>query len=697
MLYKSMINIKKYILVTLLTVIPFFSAHAQEEGNNGPYVKIRLVPEHSTIKPGDDITIAIEQTIAPGWHTYWKNPGDSGAAPRINWKLPEGFTAGEIEWPVPHKIPMGPLVNYGYENEVILLQTLKIPATIADGSLTLAADIDILVCKEICIPESGTYEITLNNPEITTDNTPYIKKARALTPVPSAASGTYTEKDGFFILEKPIDWSHTASRYDFIPEDWGLIENGAPPEISQNGSKIRIRQKRGERSISELSEIRGLLLWHAVEGDHAKAYAFSAKSESASEGAGNLPAKAAPTLLAALGLAILGGLILNLMPCVFPVLSIKALSLVKIAEKEPGAARLHGIAYTTGVIACFILIASILIALKSGGEEIGWGFQLQNPRIVAGLAYLFFILGLNFSGVFEIGNHFGNLGNRLTQGNTPVHSFFTGALATLVATPCTAPFMGVALGFALVQPTFIGLSVFAALGLGLSLPYLALSFIPALQRTLPKPGAWMEIFRQALAFPMYASAAWLVWVLSQQTGAIGVGTSLTGLVLIGFAIWLLRHAPAARKWRYAVRIIAILSLVSAVWVIPGGIQKTDAEKPTFGEIYSPEKLSNLLEGNAPVFVEMTAAWCITCKVNHALAIDIVLTRKLFSDNNIIYLIGDWTNQDPQITEYLAGYGRSGVPIYVYYGPRDANGTRPEPVVLPQILTPGTVAKVIKGY
>lgn len=680
-------------LFLLLSVISSSFAQTNEEG---PYVQIRLIPE-GPITPGGEVTVAIEQNIAPGWHTYWKNPGDSGAAPRVKWTLPEGFSAGEIEWPVPHKLPIGPLLNYGYENNVVLLQKIKAPRDLPEGAIALKADIDILVCKEICIPESGTYDLVLND-----SHAPEPKKffddVRSKLPSGTSSDASYYEEDGYFVIEKPIDWSQRAAHYDYIPEDWGVVENAAPTDIKEKDGKLIIRQKRGERALSELSEIRGLLLWGASPQEPQNAYVFTAVP-------GNppalKPATSAPSqpLLYILIIAVLGGLILNLMPCVFPVLSIKALGLVKVAEKSSSLARLHGFCYTAGVILSFLVIAAILIGLKEAGAQVGWGFQLQNPQIIAALAYLFFILGLNFSGVFEIAGHFGNVGNKLTQGGTPAHSFFTGVLATLVATPCTAPFMGAALGFALVQPALVGLLVFAALGLGLALPYLALSIVPALQKILPRPGAWMETFRQLLAFPMYASVAWLVWVVSQQAGSMGVLLTLLGIILIAFGIWLLRHMPRAKSWNYFVRILAIISFIAALIILPDASRKTETHAAVtegFSEAYSPARLEELLKGSHPVFVEMTAAWCITCKVNHSVAIDIEATRRLFAENNVEYLIGDWTSQDPVITEYLSRFGRNGVPIYVYYGPRDANGTRPEPVILPQILTPGIVARAVTG-
>ncbi|MEM6781925.1 MAG: thioredoxin family protein, partial [Pseudomonadota bacterium] len=330
------------------------------------------------------------------------------------------------------------------------------------------------------------------------------------------------------------------------------------------------------------------------------------------------------------------------------------------------------------------------------GAQIGWGFQLQNPIVVGGLAYLLFIIGLNLMGYFEFGQGMGNVGNKLTQGNGLGSSFFTGILATLVATPCTAPFMAGAIGFALTQPAIVNLAVFAALGLGLALPYLALSFAPALQKVMPKPGAWMNTFKQALAFPMFAGAIWLVWVISKQAGPTGVLQILTGMGVIGFGIWLW----GVTKSKAAKAFTLLLFAISAFMLVMPTAQMVDSaavseEAKEFGEVFTPETLNTLLaESDDPVFVEMTAAWCITCKVNHATSINIPSTKKAFAENNVQYLIGDWTNQDPEITKFLNSFGRNGVPIYVYYAARNAQtGQRPEAQVLPQILTPGSLSNL----
>jgi thiol:disulfide interchange protein DsbD len=700
------------LLLALLWHGPVFAQYSQENAAAPKnYVKIRVLPERSRIKPGEELWIGIEQSIEPGWHTYWINPGDSGAEPRVKWKLPEGFKMSGVLWPAPERLPYGPLMNYGYKDHVILLQKLKAPETLPDGPLTLKADVEILVCQEECIPERGSFELVLNDTANEgEDNTDYLTRARARLPDAAPWKISYAVDDSDLILKIPDAQKWNLANIDLdsvVPffVEWGLVMNTAPIHATLEGDTLTIRQNRGERQITDDTGISGVLSYRDSNGK-ASAYVFKATNVKAP------PAAEIPTestiaasngsagIITALMLALLGGLILNLMPCVFPILSIKALGLVKIAHTHPGRARLSGLAYSAGVIISFIAIAGILIVLKAGGTQVGWGFQLQNPVLVSLLAYMLFIIGLNLAGLFEIGGHFGNLGNKLTQGDGTLSSFFTGVLATLVATPCTAPFMAGAIGFALTQPEFIALAVFAALGFGLALPYLMLSFVPALQKILPRPGAWMETFRQFLAFPMFAAAIWLVWVLSQQAGSMAVFGILIGMLAITFALWLLRRAPVAGATRLLVKIFAILCFLLALGFLPAGMTKPaiQTEQTTgFGQPYTPEKLAAALESNMPVFVEMTAAWCITCKVNHAVAIDIESTRTLFSENNITYLVGDWTNEDPLITAYLDSFGRNGVPLYIYYGPRDKEtGIRPQPRILPQILTPGLVRETITG-
>ncbi|MFK7839449.1 MAG: protein-disulfide reductase DsbD family protein [Bdellovibrionales bacterium] len=709
------------IIVILTIIASTMSAIAQDKGEN--LVQIRLMAERGNVNAGEEIWIGMEQAITPHWHTYWKNPGDSGTITASNWTLPYGATISDIHWPTPKRLPFGPLMNFGYEDNVVLLQKLKLPNTLPEGPITLSADIELLVCKEECIPEYGTYILTLNGEQSENENnTAYFEAAIAKLPIVVDWSSNFQKQDAAFKLE--IDAPNTLitdiqpETLSFFPLEWGLIENAAEQSIALNNSKIEFSQNFGERNINDLKKADFLVTFKNKQ-NLTNSFLVSANKTSTAPTAPNdtnskkastetatsseniKEAQSGITVFQAIIYALLGGIVLNLMPCVFPVLSIKALSLIKISDESPALARMHGIAYTLGVVLSFLTIAGILLVLKSAGAQIGWGFQLQNPIVVGALAYLLFIVGLNLMGFFEFGGNLGNIGNKLTQGNGLNSSFFTGILATLVATPCTAPFMAAAIGFALTQGAFVNLSVFAALGLGLALPYLALSFAPALQKMMPKPGAWMNTFKELLAFPIFLSAVWLTWVVAKQSGSDGVLQILIGMSAITFGIWLLKKSSG----KMVLKLIALMTLIIAAW-IPTNLKtnqlvtqtnETKSEKATFGETFSLEKIDSLLnQTNDPVFVEMTAAWCITCKVNNKVAINIDSTKKVFANNNVRYLVGDWTNQDPKITQYLNKYGRNGVPIYVFYGEKDnQTGQRPEAQILPQILTPNSITNLFK--
>ncbi len=657
------------------------------------YATIRLLPEKTQVKGGETFTVGVEQKIRPGWHTYWLNPGDSGSVARISWGGVEGIRSAPLQWPVPKRLPMGPLTNFGYEGNVVLLQDITLPENLPEGAQTLTAKIDILVCHEICIPESHEASFTINGDQ---DPMPAaIESARAQLPLDMGWATALSEKDGDLIVKIETDMPSAFAKLDTIelyPEEWGLILNPEKTRAEKDAHSLTLRHKRGERDLSDVPVSKLVIAYEDTSGAR-KAVRVSTLSASpdSSEPSSNIG------MAKAIIFALIGGLILNLMPCVFPVLSMKALSLAELRDKDIAKARLHGMAYTLGILLCFITIAAILIGLKAAGTQVGWGFQLQHPTVILFLAYLFFTLGLNLTGYFEIDFGLSNVGHALTQKGGVTGSFFTGVLATLVATPCTAPFMGTAMGYALTQNAMLSLLVFAALGLGLALPYLAICFIPTLRHALPKPGPWMQTLRQFLSFPMFASACWLLWVLSMQINQMGQFVAMLGMLAIAFGLWMLRKKPR----HTLATILAIVSLAFVAFTFVGirqydgaSIQPNPTEAKNW-EDFTRAKLETYLEGNDPVFVNMTAAWCITCKVNEKVAIAIASTEKLFADHHVKYLKGDWTNQNPEITAFLEEYGRSGVPLYIYYGPRnEKSGARPQAIVLPQILTPGIVEKTI---
>ncbi|RTL16893.1 MAG: thiol:disulfide interchange protein [Burkholderiales bacterium] len=657
------------------------------------HVQARLVSSQASVAAGQRFTVALEQTIKPHWHTYWKNPGDSGQATSLDWS---GTQAGPLQWPTPSIQAIGPIVNYGYEGRAALLVELTVPADARPGSrFQPSADVKWLVCKDVCIPEQVSLGLDL--PVVASlseaqagPDVAQIEEWRAAIPKPAPFGVTLKAAAQGVTLAGP---TAAVTKAYFFAETWGAVAHSAPQALKAEGGGWALELPAGDEPLAAGKALSGVLVLTTAAGEQA--WAVSAPMP---EGAGKGPgpadlsvtaateaaSTAAPQselgLLPALALALLGGLILNLMPCVFPVLSIKALALV-----NKGNHRAEGLAYTAGVLLSFAVLAGVLIALRTGGQQVGWGFQFHSPVFVLVVAYLLFLVGLNLSGLFEIGGSFTGLGSGLAARNGLTGSFFTGVLAAVVATPCTAPFMGAALAFALAQPAAVMLAVFLALGLGLALPFLVLAFWPAAQRWLPRPGAWMDTFKQALAFPMYAAVVWLLWVLAQQAGPDGVALALGGLVLMAFGLWW-RHSSGASAVGTGA---AVLSVVVALGA-SAALRPVTAPAASAGtEAFSPERLAELRAQNQPVFVNLTAAWCISCLVNERVALSRPEVHEAFAKAGVTYLKGDWTREDPTITAVLKAHGRSGVPLYLYYAPGAT-----EAQVLPQILTPGLVVEAI---
>jgi thiol:disulfide interchange protein DsbD len=634
-------------------------------------VDVALIAEVESVQPGQPFWVGIQQTITPGWHTYWRTPGDSGAATQLHWSLPEGFSASEIHWPFPERILYGPLVNFGYHDEVLLLVQLTPPENIA-GEVILTAKAQWLVCEEICIPEDADLSLTLPvvSEEPVFDNRYREKfllsrqKIPRTLPLPASVDVAGQELSLTVALL-------TDSRFQsltYFPYEEGVIDLTAPIEPTGADGGLLLRLSPGW-DFSNQSSFDGVLVVTEKSGD-----------QTAFEIMPTVQTSAGIDWLNAVLFAFLGGMILNLMPCVFPVLSIKILSLLE----STGSIRLHGLVYFAGVVLSFVFIAAVLLGLREAGEQIGWGFQLQSPIVIALLCYLFVFIGLNLMGYFEIGLSWSNMGNTLVSRDGYLGSFATGVLASVVAAPCTAPFMGAAIGFAMVQDTVIALSVFAALGVGMATPYLALCITPGLLQRLPRPGQWMVTLKQLFAFPMFASAIWLIWVLSIQTGPEGVLYVLLGLLCITFAIWManLRGGVVYKL------IIGLLVLTSLALISNLTTDKTTSSSDFVS--YSKAALEEARR-EGPVFVNFTAAWCITCKVNELVAMQSDKVIRVFDENNVTYMKGDWTNEDPEITAALAEYGRNGVPLYLYFdtGEKDAQ-------ILPQILTEDIVIQAVTG-
>lgn len=666
-------------------------------------VSATLVSETDAAVPGTIFWVALRQDIREGWHTYWRNPGDSGQATSIAWDLPEGVTAGEIQWPWPERIAYGPLMNYGYHGVVLLPVPLRIDADFAGETLELRAQGHWLVCADVCIPEDASLSLSvpIGSSARPSAAAAAFRQTRAVTPVDPGLRVRLEASETEIVLFVPVPGVSQARVSDvaFFPYTEGVIDNPAPQpfEVSDNG--IRIRLKPGYDYQPGVA-LGGILL---VDEDAGEAIRLGFEINPVPGAVGSSTSGAGAggpelSLLAAIALALLGGAILNLMPCVFPVLSIKILSLVSQSREDHSSLKVHGLVYAAGVVVSFVAIAALLIALRAGGLQIGWGYQLQSPIVVCLLAYLLFAVGLNLSGQFEIGTSVMGLGSRFAEAGGYGGSFFTGVLATVVAAPCTAPFMGAAIGFALTQNSFVALLVFAALGAGMAIPYLALCYAPRLLQQLPRPGPWMARLKEFLAFPMFASVVWLAWVLSLQTGSNGVLIAGGGMVLIGLGTWLLglrMRSQGAGLVRYVLVIFCLGVALGAPTMLESETTLAGANQgpaPGYdGPVATPYSVDALRAArqDGPVFVNFTAAWCITCKVNEAMALSKSSIREAFADRQVTYLKGDWTSEDPVITRALSEYERSGVPLYLFYA-RSAG----KAVVLPQVLTESIVLDAI---
>ncbi len=672
-----------------------------------PQVKAQLVASVNAVVPGSEIYVGVNQHIIPHWHTYWINPGDSGNATTISWTLPEGASASEIIWPAPSRFSMGPITNYAYANNVTLLSKISIPSTSTAGSsFTVRALVDWLVCEEECIPQQVELALSLpvvGNANETGDGNPLIAVALAQVPVASPWDITAQQSvidpetgQGKLQLHIGLSKDQRAQVQDiwFYPYDWGRIRQSDPQKQQNLTDAIQLEIPTGEAPAAIGESITGVLVIKEQQGI-TRGYEVNVRVKSlVTNQHGN---EFALGFWGALLFALIGGVILNLMPCVFPVLSIKALSLVSHSHYSALEIRRQGYVYTLGVLVSFAVLALLLILLKAGGNQIGWGFQFQSPLFVLLVAYLLFAVGLSLSGVFFIGGSVAGVGSSLTEKPGYSGSFFTGVLATVVATPCTAPFMAAALGYAVAQPPLKLLAIFLSLGFGLALPYLLLSCWPRLQRWLPKPGLWMERAKQLLAFPMYAAVIWLVWVLVQQSGVDAVIIALGGMLLIALGAWIYDSTRTATTGKRNIGNISALALVLLAVGLGGAqvsspantAQKTTAVDTNW-EAYSDDRLQALLAEGKPVFLNFTASWCISCLVNERVALSTDTVKKQFEQQGIIYLKGDWTNKDPQITAFLKKFNRSGVPLYVFYPAGQAHN----PKELPQILTPDLVVAAV---
>lgn len=696
------------------------------------HVTAELVADTTAVQPGQTVRIGLRLQHIPHWHTYWRNPGDSGLPTTLAWTLPNGASVGEIDWPAPKRMPIGPLVNYGYEGELLLPMSFTAPATARPGStLQLSAEATWLVCRDVCIPENATLKLALPVAEAgvtagQTTHAPLFARTAERQAVPMKGWTAVLEHSGAELMLR-LDREGGAAPADPVPAvhvfpyteqlveparhevyrtptgyavRMGVLNNaampanfsgiavvqgaeGAPTPPVWGGPQPSAEFTAPVRAVAAIALPAGAVRLEAPGGATAGAGGTGTPEQLGGQ-------SAALGLAAALLLALAGGMVLNLMPCVLPVLSIKLLSLAK----HPGdraALRTHAAAYAAGVVLSFLALAGVLLALRAAGGAVGWGFQLQEPGVVFVLALLFFALGLNLMGAFEFGNLLpqGLAGWRAQR--PAADAFGSGVLAVVAASPCTAPFMGAALGFAITQPPATALGVFAALGVGMALPYVALVLAPGWRARLPRPGPWMLRVKQGLAFPLFATVVWLLWVLGLQAGMDAAAKAMLALVGVAFVVWL---GGVVRGWAGIGRVTGVAALVAALglfaWSWPAPMAPAQAAASADGGqdegwlAYSESAVAEQLAAGRPVFIDFTAAWCVSCQVNKRLVLSTAATQADFERAKVVRMRADWTLRDPQITAALARLGRNGVPVYVLMRPGK------EPLLLPEILTAGLV-------
>ena len=655
------------------------------------HIEVELVSEQTAITPGTTSRLGLRFLPDDEWHTYWQNPGDSGLPIELSWRVPGGVEVGEIAWPYPQRIEVGHLVNYGFEGEHLLPVTFTWPSDLAmNEPVRITVDAAWLVCKVECIPGEATLSLDLpisnERAERLSDHEALFAWADQRRPQAMNSVGNFKLESDQLSVQLPIEdfvLAGPPSPKHIFVTNTNLVDHAKDFFVASGDGVLQLALPLSPFFPGSLDELGVVLIDPATQ----KAYAWSAVE-------GELISTTATGDLAyvwVLLLAFMGGVLLNLMPCVFPVLSIKALHLVQTPSDHH---RSHALAYTLGVLLSFLALASLLMLLRAGGEALGWGFQLQSPWVVGVLIYVLFVMGLSLSGMAELGTRWMGIGQTMADTSTHCGSLMSGVLASVVASPCTAPFMGTALGAAVLMPWAMGLGVFLMLGLGLAMPLLLLGFVPALAQWLPKPGAWMNTFKQAMAFPLYLAVVWLVWVLARQTDAMAVAYILIGLVALAFSLWLSR-LPERHPHLMSVRhtLVALSWLVALAMLASASRSSNEPNEVSDGlsEPFSVARLeAAITDPNKAVFVNMTAAWCVTCLVNERVALSSEAFAKALENNNVVYLKGDWTRRDEVITDYLAEFGRNGVPLYVVY-PKDGSS----PKVLPQILTPDAVISVLE--
>ncbi len=674
-----------------------------------------LVAGVTSVQPGQTIDVALRLELDPHWHVYWKNPGDTGLAPSVDWDVPDGIKMGELEFAAPEKIITPPdFVSYGYEGEVFFLTKMTVPEDYRLGqTLSLKADASWLACEQMCIPGGAKLALELPVTGDASGPSPWadaLANARENLPkTPDSALLTFEALES--TISASIVWDgfkgiDTESLY-FYPEEEGLINSAAAQNFVLTDSTLIVSMQKSEYHEGAVNRLSGVLYSAAGfpdAGGTKTIFLDSAIKPGSMQRASNSANGGSSIGFAqALLFAFVGGMILNLMPCVFPILSIKVLGFVQQSGEDNKKAFAHGLTFAGGVLASFWLLAGALIALRAGGESLGWGFQLQSPYFVGALLLIMFLLGLSLAGVFEIGTSAIGLAGKV-KGEGYGGSFFSGVLATAVATPCTGPFMGPALGFALTLSAFQSMTVFTFLALGMAAPYVILSSFPKLIEKLPRPGAWMETFKQVMSFPMFATCIWLIWLMGAHVGNDGLIMVLGGLLVVAIGAWVYGRWSTPVKpvsTRRVSTIIAAVIAVLGIWMLMPSEEATSAvaaeeaggpdKYGVVWEPFSPELVAAARQEGKPVFIDFTAKWCLTCKANKAVVFASDEVKNRFDELGVVMVKADWTKRNPVITDALEEFGRSGVPLYVLY-----DGKTDTPKILPELLNPGIVLDALEG-
>jgi thiol:disulfide interchange protein len=723
--------IRMRIMHAIFAAVLFAAVSSVAQASNSadlPHVHVQLMTGESGVLAPGLVDAGLYFKLESGWHVYWKNPGDAGQPPKIVWTLPNGVSAAPFKFPAPKRLPLGPLMDFGYEGEVLFPLLVNVNSSFKPGSTAhLSAKVNWLVCRETCIPEKTNLDLdvpVVGAPPAANASTPLFQRFMALLPKPMPASGQLgfvATADGFRLTAIT---GQRETQAQFFPADPDLIANAAPQTLTPTAKGLTLDLKKDANTpnaTAKPTELRGLLELSdgrtyeiaapsgpsvAVkplpeEGTSAAAF-FSAQPNSSSatqpdaSGPAGAPRIAVGTsLVRIIFLAFLGGIILNLMPCVFPVLFLKGLALVNSGNEERHKLRAHGLVYTAGIVVSFWVLVALLLSLRAAGARLGWGFQFQSPIFLSLMAGLLFFLGLSLAGQFEIGLSLTSAGGSLAAKQGYTGSFFTGVLAVIVATPCTAPFMGAAIGYAIAAPAVVTFGVFTALALGLAAPYLALTLQPAWTRILPRPGAWMEVLRQAVSVPIFGTVIWLAWVVARAYGATVLAALLVSFLLLAIAGWFLGRWPA-KRWSAILASLIVLCVIglSVYSARALGAPRTTTAAATSRDNWEPwsdAAVAKYQSAGRPVFVDFTASWCLSCQVNERIALNQPDVRNALAAANVALLRADWTNYDENIQQALEKLGRSGVPTYVLYTPGQAN-----PKVLPEALTPGVVLDAVNS-